>query len=248
MRPFHRHAVTGLVVTSTLVALVTPAGAADAVPGRLIAGFRSGTSAQRATQLVEQAGGRATRRLARIDATVLRARGGAGTTGLRRRLRRLPGVRYVEPDFYLRASKVPDDPFYLRQYALLTGGAGISAPQAWDHRTACGKVATLDSGAQNGHPDLKGNILHNPDEIKSNGKDDDKNGYVDDYYGVNIYKGSGSGGDGDGHGTHVAGIIAGHGDNAAGVSGTCWSASVMPVRFMNDNGRGSTSDAVAGLD
>src|SRR4051812_36298035 len=122
MRPFRRHAVTGLVVTSALATLAAPAGAADAVPGRLIAGFRSGTSAQRVTQLVEQAGGRATRRLPRIDAAVVRPRGGAGTSGLRKRLRRLPGVRYVEPDFYLRSSKVPDDPFYLRQYALLTGG------------------------------------------------------------------------------------------------------------------------------
>ena len=75
-----------------------------------------------------------------------------------------------------------------------------------------------------------------------------RNGYVDDYYGVNVYKGSGSGGDDNGHGTHVAGILGGRGNNAVGVSGACWSATIMPVRFMDAKGRGSVSDAIAGLE
>ena len=98
-----------------------------------------------------------------------------------------------------------------RAYALRPTGSGIAAPGAWDSRTNC----TLDSGAQAGHPDLKPNMWHNPDEINNNGKDDDHNGWVDDYYGVNLPAGNGSGSDDDGHGTHVAGIIAGRSDNAA---------------------------------
>jgi subtilisin family serine protease len=233
-----------------LLGLLVPAQApaADAVAGRLIVGFRDGTSADRAATLVQAAGGQPTRRLRRINAVVVRPRARGGTSGLSARLGRLREVRYVEPDFYLRASRVPDDPFYLRQYALQSGGNGISAPTAWDGRTSCSEVATLDSGVQTDHPDLKGNIWHNPGEIEGNGKDDDHNGWVDDYYGVNIPNGSGSGSDADGHGTHVAGIIAGHGNNATGVTGACWSSSVMPVRFMDSHGRGSTSDAVTGLD
>jgi subtilisin family serine protease len=46
----------------------------------------------------------------------------------------------------------------------------------------------------------------------------------------------------------VAGIVGGRGNNSAGVTGVCWTGKVMPVRFMDDRGRGSTSDAVAGLD
>lgn len=50
-------------------------------------------------------------------------------------------------------------------------------------------VAVLDSGVQVDHPGLKENIWSNPNEIPGNGKDDDKNGYVDDVYGWNFIGG-----------------------------------------------------------
>lgn len=47
-------------------------------------------------------------------------------------------------------------------------------------------VAVIDSGVDIEHEDLKNVIWTNPDEIKGNGKDDDKNGYVDDIHGWNF--------------------------------------------------------------
>lgn len=222
----------------------TPAAAADGS----IVGFERGVDLDRIAPIVERAGGRVTRRLDSIRAAAVRPLGGGSAKALRAALRRRGDVRYAEPDFTLRKTATPDDPLLFRQYALGTGGGAISAPPAWDSRTSCSKVAVLDSGVQHSHPDLEQNVWHNPHEINGNGKDDDHNGYVDDYYGVNVRKGSGSGGDADGHGTHVAGIVGGRGNNGTGVSGTCWTAKLMPVRFMDDHGRGSTSDAIAGLD
>jgi len=47
-------------------------------------------------------------------------------------------------------------------------------------------VAVIDSGIDIEHEDLKNVIWVNKDEIPNNGKDDDKNGYVDDIHGWNF--------------------------------------------------------------
>jgi len=47
-------------------------------------------------------------------------------------------------------------------------------------------VGVIDSGIDIEHPDLASVIWTNPKEIADNGKDDDKNGYVDDVHGWNF--------------------------------------------------------------
>ena len=47
-------------------------------------------------------------------------------------------------------------------------------------------VAVIDSGIDIAHEDLKNVIWTNPKEIAGNGKDDDKNGYIDDIHGWNF--------------------------------------------------------------
>jgi thermitase len=242
-------ALASALVTATLAA--APAAAAtDAVPGQLVAGFKDGVPASAQKQLIERAGGRLVRRLAHIHGTVVGVRTHGLALGvLRGRLRDMREVRYAEPDYYLHQSTAPDDPGYVQQYALAPAGPGaVGAPVAWNARTSCAKVAVLDTGTQYDHPDLSGRVWHNPHEKAGNNKDDDKNGYVDDYYGVNVVSGKGSGVDDEGHGTHVSGIIAAHGNNATGISGLCWTGTIVPVKFMNSRGKGSSSDAAAGLD
>lgn len=51
-------------------------------------------------------------------------------------------------------------------------------------------VAVIDGGTDISHPDLKGNIWHNPGEIPFNNVDDDNNGYVDDTVGWNFIGGA----------------------------------------------------------
>jgi hypothetical protein len=244
-----RQAVAIFVLLFLLGAGVADARAADAVSGQLIVGFERQVSADRQGRIARSLGAKLRKRLSQIRAGVVKPRSGLALSVLRRRLAAHPDVAYVERDYFLQHALAPNDPMFTQQYALASNGSGsVLAQPAWNTRTNCSKVAVLDTGIQYDHPDLKDNVWHNPDEKKNNGKDDDKNGYVDDYYGVNIVKGSGSGKDDEGHGTHVSGIIAARGNNGVGVSGLCWSAKVMAVKFMDSKGRGSTSDAVAGID
>lgn len=50
-------------------------------------------------------------------------------------------------------------------------------------------VAVIDGGVEVDHEDLKNVIWVNPRETPGNGKDDDKNGYIDDIYGWNFIGG-----------------------------------------------------------
>jgi len=54
--------------------------------------------------------------------------------------------------------------------------------------------------------------------------------------------------DSDNHGTHVAGTIAAVGNNATGITGVCWTAKLMPLRFLDAFGWGNTADAVSAIE
>ena len=68
-------------------------------------------------------------------------------------------------------------------------------------------VGVVDSGCDFNHDALKPFLWRNPREI-SNGKDDDKNSYIDDVRGYNFAANNANPMDDDGHGTHVCGIVA----------------------------------------
>jgi thermitase len=242
------------LLVALLLAAAPAEAAAPAASGRLLVGFKKGVSTDRQQRLLSGLDGRIAQRFKSIRGgrlVVVRRRSGRATDALRKRLARSSEVAYAEPDFFLftSAPKTPDDPFYPLQYALVDSSSDhdIDAPTAWGTRSSCAKVAILDTGIDTDHPDLVNNVYKSEDK-PNNGKDDDKNGYVDDTYGLNVIKGKGSGEDDDGHGTHVSGIVAGRGNNDVGVSGVCWSSKLLAVKFMNSKGKGSTSDAIAGID
>jgi subtilisin family serine protease len=241
-----------VIAVLAAVAFAAPAeAAAPAASDRLLVGFEDGVSKTRQEQVLEAAGGRISQRFGAVRGgrlAVVRPRSGTGADTLRRRLEG-DAVAYAEPDYLQFASATPNDPYYGFEYALVDGAADhdIDAPGAWGTRTSCSKVAILDTGIDTDHPDLAANV-HKSDDKPGNGKDDDKNGFVDDTYGYNAIKGKGSGEDDNGHGTHVAGVVAARGNNAGGTAGVCWSAKLGAVKFMNANGKGSTSDAIEGIE
>ncbi|BAZ26994.1 peptidase S8/S53 [Kalymmatonema gypsitolerans NIES-4073] len=124
----------------------------------------------------------------------------------------------------------------------------VKAPEVWANGyTGQGVVvAVLDTGVDYNHDDLKGNIWTNSKEIADNGKDDDGNGYVDDVYGWNFDSNNNNTLDVEGHGTHVSGTIAGQ-NNGFGVTGIAYDAKIMPVKVLDDEGRGNKSNIAEGI-
>jgi subtilisin family serine protease len=163
-----------------------------------------------------------------------------------RRLRSLPGVRFVEPNRRFRASSLtaPSDPLFGRQWALRS----TRAPRAWSATLGDGvPVAVLDSGLDLSNPDLAGSVWTNPGEVAGNGLDDDGNGFVDDVHGADTVGWDGDPSDGLGHGTAVASVIAARGDNGFGLSGMAWNARLIPVKVVHDDGWATTATMIAGL-
>lgn len=84
--------------------------------------------------------------------------------------------------------------WYHKDYAATTV-YGVNTQNAYKYLESKGLkpktvvVAVLDSGVEVDHPGLAKNMWKNPNEVPNNGKDDDRNGYVDDIYGWNFLGG-----------------------------------------------------------
>lgn len=108
-------------------------------------------------------------------------------------------------------------------------------------------VAVLDTGIRYTHEDLRDNMLLNSGEIPNNGRDDDGNGFIDDYYGYDFAYNDGNPSDFQGHGTHVAGTI-GAASNGVGVIGSNPAAKLVAVKVLDNNGSGNTAGIIKGID
>ena len=144
-----------------------------------------------------------------------------------------PAVELAEPNHLRRFDALPNDTLFTNLWALRnqgqlvdnipgSAGADIRFIPAWKlarPNTNPVVVAVIDSGVDCAHPDLMANMWTNPGEISGNGYDDDGNGYGDDYYGYDFAGHQPNPTDSGYHGTHVAGIIAGTGNNHLGIIG-----------------------------
>ena len=131
-----------------------------------------------------------------------------------------------------------------------TSDADIDAPEAWDISTGSVSVviAVVDSGVDYTHPDLDANIWVNTGETScTDGIDNDGNGYIDDCRGWDFVNNDNNPMDDNDHGTHVSGTIAAEGNNGIGVTGVNWTAKIMPLKFLNKKGSGTTADAIEAI-
>ena len=162
-----------------------------------------------------------------------------------------PRVKYAQPSWIYHLDNTPNDPSFTAQWGWdQANDADIDAPEAWNTATdgSNALVAVIDTGVQYDHPDLAANMWVNPDEIAGNAIDDDGNGWVDDIYGADTVNNDGDPMDDHFHGTHVAGTIGAVGNNGVGVTGACWTAKIVALKFLDASGSGDTADALETLD
>ncbi len=87
----------------------------------------------------------------------------------------------------------------------------------------------------------------------ADGRDNDLNGFADDFFGVNFRIGDNDGLDINrpidplGHGTHVAGTIGAIGGNNLGVVGVNWQTSLMSLRILDSNNQGDSASAIRAI-
>jgi len=246
-----RFPLAALLALTALASLPAAGRAAAAEPayvaGAVVVGYTpaaGSASAQRAVAAsvgasaggVPEAGGARVRVLhvkpGRVRATIAK-------------LRRMPGVAYAAPDpiAHADAAPLPDDPGikgFPGGIAALQwnfyGPWGVDALDAWANVPAAGRgirIAVLDTGVAyrdlgrfRRSPDFAGTRFVAPYDFVDNTP-----------YPV----------DRNGHGTHVAGTIAEATNNALGVTGLAWGATIMPVRVLDSRGYGDASTIAKGI-
>jgi len=172
-------------------------------------------------------------------------------------LRSDPAVEFAEPNYLYHASAVPNDPGFPQLWGLLntgqtggTPGDDIHAAQAWTTFTGSPGVlvGVIDTGADYTHPDLAANMFINAGEIPGNGIDDDGNGYIDDVHGWDFANHDNDPMDDHYHGTHVSGTIGAVGNNGVGIVGVNWNVRILPIKFLDAGGSGSTDEAIHAIE
>jgi subtilisin family serine protease len=127
---------------------------------------------------------------------------------------------FAHPNYHLFIKTATSDPYFNLQWNvkntgqvvnLITGTVGedIKVEQTWNISTGSGiKVAVIDDGIQENHPDLSGKVLASDDVTISAGIAPKK------------------------HGTTVAGVIAAIANNNEGIVGVAYNANLVSIRTV----------------
>jgi subtilisin family serine protease len=192
------------------------------VPDLLLVRFKHGTSSSAQARVLARAGVFAERRIGQLGVVVVRMPPERRNAALAQ-LRASKSVALAEKDAVLEAvDTTPNDVNWSYQWGLRL----IGLPSVWDRtRGSAVVVAVLDTGVDAGHPDLRGAILPGYDLVNGDADATDDNG----------------------HGTSAAGIIAARANNRVGVAGVCWLCSILPIKVLDADGSGDTSQVAAGV-
>jgi len=219
--------------------------AARVVPHQVVVVWKGDASVADRRAVTARVGATTVAPTPRVGVDVVRVPTGRSTVGAIGALRRSPLVRFAEPNRIARfAGTPPNDTFFTDQWALdnagvdhpLTAypadgfpygetdagtvGADVHALDAWTTTTGDASVviAVLDTGVDDMHPDLAGQLVSGWDFVGNDPTPRPGDGLENS------------------HGTHVTGIVAALQGNGLGISGICPGCKVMPVRIGTKKG------------
>jgi thermitase len=134
-----------------------------------------------------------------------------------------PRVRFAEPDLIMHVIETPNDTRFGDQWNLMK----IQAPEAWDrtHGSTDIRVAILDTGIRESHPDLSGRVVA-------------RRNFSGSAFGTQ---------DANGHGTRVAGVAAAVTNHSDGIAGLAYNVSLLNGKTNEDDGTGAVSMLVEGI-
>lgn len=205
----------GLVACLTWVLSLASAGAAPpaAVADQLLVRPKSNLSEQAVQALFVVHGAREVDAIPQLDVRVLKVPA-AQRDRVLEALQHNPNIEFAELNALAGAGVLTNDPYVQSGQAWHL--AKIQAGQAWDltRATPATVIAIVDTGVAASQPDLAGKILP----------------------GYNFYANTTDTTDDRGHGTAVAGTAAAQGNNALGVAGVAWDASILPVKISDPTG------------
>ncbi len=171
-----------------------------------------------------------------------------------------PDVEFIEPNYILSVnptdvSPLGSAPSPSDDYVQSGSDSRVRVTDSWSIQKPYNQgskviVAVIDTGLATTHLVFKdsGGLWQNTAEINgTNGVDDDGNGFTDDKYGWNFVSNTANNTDDNDHGTHVAGIILGVGQDILAYPVRESKVQIMGLKFLDASGSGSTSNAVSAI-
>src|SRR5215211_2425807 len=213
----------GRNLTGNLVALVRtrPLGA---LAGSQRRDARIESARRRIVKVVARTSFRRVRSIPLIGEVTVRPPPGGGLAGARRELAADPAVLRVAPERYRTLRYLPNDPALTMRDPHAPSGDHYQwnlrregLPAAWNRtRGRHAKLAIIDTGVDGDQPDLKGRIVRAADQTGNA----DCGGLLEPPCTPARH-------DDFGHGTHVAGLACGQGNNRFGLAGAAFACSLI---------------------
>jgi subtilisin family serine protease len=189
----------------------------------LLVKFRANASAREQDDVLREAGVDTVKRIAALHVVVVQMPPSHRDEALAK-LREASAVAFAERDAVMeQLATTPNDASWPLQWGLRQ----VGYPSAWDTTRGGDSItiAVLDTGIDGTVPDLRSAVVDGYNAVDPQAAPTDDNG----------------------HGTSVAGILGARSNNLEGITGVCWTCSLMPIKVLGASGAGDTALVAAGI-